>query len=51
MNTQTEAVMGMIAALLVLFSAMIDPWISVVLSLLLLVAFSVYRFLGMRQSR
>jgi len=36
--------MGILAALLVLFSAMLAPWISAGLAFVLLVAFSIYKF-------
>jgi hypothetical protein len=44
MNRKTEATMGILAALLVLFSAMLDPRISAGLACVLLVAFSIYKF-------
>ena len=43
MSRKTEATMGIIAALLVLFSAMLDPRISAGLAFVLLVAFSIYK--------
>jgi hypothetical protein len=44
MNNQTEGTISTLAALLVLFSAMLDPRVSVVLALVALVAFAIYKF-------
>ncbi len=44
MNTKTEGALATIAALIVLFSAMWNPWVSVVVSVVALAAFAVYRF-------
>ncbi|HRW11258.1 MAG TPA: hypothetical protein P5121_39435 [Caldilineaceae bacterium] len=44
MNARIEATMSMIAALLVLLSAMLDPRLSATLAILLLIAFSIYKF-------
>jgi len=44
MNTKTEGTLAIVAAFIVLFSAMWDPRISVVVSVVALAAFSVYRF-------
>jgi hypothetical protein len=44
MNPRTEGTIAIAAALLVLFSAMWDPRISVVVSVAALLAFGVYRF-------
>jgi hypothetical protein len=44
MNVRTEGAIAIVAALLVLFSAMWDPRISVAVSVVALVAFGVYRF-------
>ena len=44
MNTRTEGTLAVICALLVLFSAMWDPRISVAVSVVALAAFGVYRF-------
>lgn len=44
MNNQTEAAISVVAALIVLFSAMLNPWVSVVLAVTFLVALSVYQF-------
>jgi hypothetical protein len=43
MNTRIEAMMSILAALLVLFSAMLDPRISVALAVIFMVAFALYR--------
>ena len=43
MNRKTEATMGIIAAFLVLFSAMLAPPIAAGLAFVLLVAFSIYK--------
>lgn len=45
MNTKTEGTLAIVAALIVLFSAMWDPRISVAVSVVALAAFSVYRFM------
>jgi hypothetical protein len=45
MNTRTEGVIGIVTALFVLFSAMLDPRISVVVSVVALAGFGVYRFM------
>jgi hypothetical protein len=42
-NTKTEGTLAIVAALLVLFSAMWDPRISVVVSLLALLGIGIYR--------
>jgi hypothetical protein len=44
MNPRTEGTIAIVAALFVLFSAMWDPRISVVVSVVALAAFGVYRF-------
>lgn len=43
MNTKTEGMLAIIAALLVLFSAMWDPQISALVSILALAGFGVYK--------
>lgn len=43
MNAKTEGTLAIVAALLVLFSAMWDPRISVALSILALVTLGIYR--------
>jgi hypothetical protein len=44
MDAKTEGMIAMVAAVIVLFSAMWDPRISVTVSVIALAAFSVYRF-------
>jgi EamA domain-containing membrane protein RarD len=44
MNTKTEGTLAIIAALIVLFSAMWDPRVSVAVSLVALVVYGVYKF-------
>jgi hypothetical protein len=44
MNARTEGTIAIVAALIVLFSAMWNPRISVVVSVVALVALGVYRF-------
>lgn len=43
MNTKTEGTLAIVAALLVLLSALWDPRISVVVSLIALVGFGIYQ--------
>lgn len=50
MNDRTEAAISIAAALLVLFSAMHDPRVSVGLAVVFLVALSIYKFLGKRRA-
>jgi len=45
MNARTEGMIAIGAALIVLFSAMWDPRISVMVSVVALVALGVYRFM------
>jgi hypothetical protein len=45
-----EGTMAIIAALIVLFSAMWDPVVSVGVSVVALVAFAIYRFVGREES-
>jgi hypothetical protein len=45
MNTKTEGTLAILAALLVLFSAMWDPRISVVVSLAALAGLGIYKLL------
>lgn len=45
MNTKTEGTMAVIAALIVLFSAMWDPRVSVVVAIVALIAFAGYKFI------
>lgn len=44
MNTKTEGTLAIIAALIVLFSAMWDPRVSVAVSIVALLAFGIYKF-------
>ena len=44
MNARTEGIIAIIAAMLVLFSAMWDPRISVTVSVIALAALGIYRF-------
>ena len=44
MNTKTEGTIAIIAALLVLFSAMWDPRISAAVSIVTLLGFGIYKF-------
>ena len=44
MNAKTEGTFAIAASLIVLFSAMWDPRISVAVSIVGLVAFAIYRF-------
>lgn len=44
MNTKTEGTLAIIAALLVLLSAMWDPRVSVVISILALLGLGIYKF-------
>ena len=44
MNTKTEGTLAIVAAIIVLFSAMWDPRISVAISVVALVALGIYRF-------
>ncbi len=44
MDTRTEGTLAILAALLVLFSAMWDPRVSVVISVAALAALGVYQF-------
>jgi hypothetical protein len=45
MNSKTEGTIAIAAALLVLFSAMWDPRISVAVSVVALAGFGLYRFM------
>jgi hypothetical protein len=49
MNTKTEGTIAILAALLVLLSAMWDPRISVAISVIALAALGVYRFVRKKQ--
>lgn len=50
MNDKQESVLGLIAALLVLFSAMIAPPVAAMLAILMLIAFAIYKFWHSRQT-
>ncbi len=45
MNTKTEGTFAIIAALIVLFSAMWNPYVSAAVSLVALLGFGMYKFL------
>ena len=45
MNTKTEGTLAVIAALIVLFSAMWDPRISVAVSIIALLGFGILKFI------
>ena len=45
MNTKTEGAIATISAMLVLFSAMWDPRVSIAVSLTALMALGVYKFM------
>jgi hypothetical protein len=44
MNTKTEGTFAIVAALIVLFSAMWNPLVSVAVSAVILIGFSIYKF-------
>ena len=44
MNTKTEGTLAIIAVLIVLFSALWDPRISAVVSIVALLGFGIYKF-------
>ncbi len=44
MNTKTEGTLAMVAALIVLFSAMWNPLVSVMVSIVALAAIGIYKF-------
>lgn len=44
MNNKTEGTISILAALLVLFSAMLDPRVSVALAAVFLIALAIYKF-------
>jgi hypothetical protein len=50
MNEKQESTLSIIAALLVLFTAMIAPPVSAVLAVFLLVAFAIYKYIQSRQA-
>lgn len=45
MNTKTEGTIAIVAALIVMFSAMWNPLVSVAVSVVALAAFGVYKFM------
>ncbi len=50
MTDRAEGILAIVAALLVLFSAMIDPRISAALALLLLLGYSVYKLVFVKHA-
>ena len=44
MKERSEGTLSIIAAMLVLFTAMLDPSVSAILAVILLVAFALYKF-------
>ena len=44
MNDKQESILSLIAALLVLFSAMVAPLLSAVLAVFLLILFAIYKY-------
>jgi len=48
MTGRTEGILAVIAALLVLFSAMVDPRVSAGLAVLVLIGYAVYKFVSSR---
>jgi integral membrane sensor domain MASE1 len=46
MNTKTEGIMAIVAAFLVLMSALLAPLVSAVISITLLAAFGIYKFVS-----
>jgi hypothetical protein len=51
MSNQTEGIFAILAALLVLFSAMLDPRVSAILAVGGLILFGVYKVAAGRQPR
>ena len=49
MSNQTEGLFAIIAALVVLFSAMLDPKVSIVLAVAGLALFGIYKFTSARK--
>ena len=45
MNTKTEGTLAIIAALIVLFSAMWNPLVSVAVSMVALLGFGIYKYI------
>ena len=50
MNEKQEGTLSIIAALLVLFTAMLAPPVSLMLAILLLVGFAIYKLVKSRQA-
>ena len=48
MTDRSEGILAVIAALLVLFSAMVDPRVSAGLAVLVLIGYAVYKFVPKR---
>ncbi len=51
MNNQTEGLFAILAALMVLFSAMLDPKVSVILAVAGLLLYGVYKLTEHRMQR
>ncbi len=51
MNNQTEGLFAILAALIVLFSAMLDPKVSVILAVAGLLLYGVYKLTEHRMQR
>jgi hypothetical protein len=49
MNNQTEGTLALVAALLVLFSAMLDPKVSIILAVAGLTLLGIYKFTTVRK--
>jgi len=44
MNTKTEATLIFLAAIFVLISAMLAPWVSAALAVVFLIGFAIYKY-------
>jgi hypothetical protein len=51
MSTRTDAILSALAALLVLFSAMLDPRLSAALAVAMLLAFAALKLVEERRAR
>jgi hypothetical protein len=51
MNNQTEGVFAIVAAVVVLFSAMLDPQVSIILAVAGLALYGVYKLTAQRLPR
>ena len=51
MNERNEGILSIIAALFVLFSAMLDPRISAALAVILLAVFALYKLMHKRGAK